>query len=115
MSRHMQKQSAYVCELYALTEAVHRFRHYLIGHCFIICTNQKSLKHLCSQEIQTLEQQKWVSKFMGFDFSIEYKLEVDNVAIDALSSCFLQASSQQQCPSFLLFTMSSNGIVFVVL
>jgi hypothetical protein len=32
LSAHMQKQSAYVRELYAISEAIAKFRHYLIGH-----------------------------------------------------------------------------------
>lgn len=52
----MQKQSAYIRELYAVTEAVNKFRHYLIGQQFIIRTDQEALKHLCQQTIQTPEQ-----------------------------------------------------------
>ena len=40
LSDRMQHQSAYVRELYAVTEAVQKFRHYLIGHRFIIRTDQ---------------------------------------------------------------------------
>lgn len=54
----MQVQSAYIRELYALTEDVAKFKHYLIGHKFVIRTNQQDSKHLNSQVIQTPEQQK---------------------------------------------------------
>lgn len=47
----MQKQSVYVRELYAVTESVAKFHHYLMGHKLIIRTDQHALKHLCQQTI----------------------------------------------------------------
>lgn len=93
----MQKQSAYVRELFAVTEAVSKFRHYLVGHKFIIRTDQESLKHLCQQTIQTPEQQRWLPKLLGYDFSIEYKPGRDNIPADALSRCYLMALSSRNC------------------
>jgi hypothetical protein len=85
-----QKQSAYVREFRAITEALAKFRHYLLGHKFIIRTDQKSLKALLEQTLQTPEQQAWLHKFIGFDFTIEYKPGKENVAADALSRvCFM--------------------------
>lgn len=57
LSLRMQKQSTYVRELYAIIEALAKFRHDLIGHKFIIKIDQKSLKVLTDQLIQTPEQQ----------------------------------------------------------
>lgn len=90
----MQHKSAYVRELYAVTEAMAKFRHYILGHKFIIRTDQQSLKALTDQTIQTPEQQKWLHKFLGFDFTIEYKPGKDNVAADALSRSFFMAISR---------------------
>lgn len=81
----MQHQSTYVRELYAISEAIAKFRHYLLGHKFIIRTDQKSLRSLHDQSIQTPEQQAWLHKFLGYDFSIEYKSGKDNIAADSLS------------------------------
>lgn len=47
-------------------------------------SDQKSLKDLLQQMIQTLEQQLYVRKLMMFKFSIEYKTRVLNKATDAL-------------------------------
>lgn len=56
MTPKMQAQSAYIRELYVLTEFEAKFRHYLLGHKFVIKTNQQALKHLNTQVIQIPEQ-----------------------------------------------------------
>ncbi|XP_061353237.1 uncharacterized protein LOC133298012 [Gastrolobium bilobum] len=77
--------STYVRELYALTEAVKRWRHYLLGSHFVIRTDHQSLRQLLTQTIQTPEQQKYMSKLLGYSFSIEYKSGLSNVMADSLS------------------------------
>ena len=84
------KQSAYSRELYAITQAISKFRHYLLG---TLKTDQKSLKELLDQSLHTLEQQQWLPKFLGFDFTIQYKLGKENVVADALSRCMSMAIS----------------------
>lgn len=93
LTPRMQKQSAYSRELYAITEALAKFHHYLLGHKFIIRTDQRSLKSLTEQTIQTPEQQAWLHKFLGYHFTIEYKSGKDNLAADALSRSFFMAIS----------------------
>lgn len=90
----MQKQSAYIRELLAITEALAKFRYYLLGNKFIIRTDQRSLKSLLDQSLQTPEQQAWLHKFLGYDFKIEYKPGKDNQAVDALSRMFMLAWSE---------------------
>ena len=80
-----QKKSAYFREMLAIAEAIAKFRHYLLGHRFVIRTDQKSLRSLMDQSLQTPEQQEWLHKFLGYDFTIEYKPGKDNLAADALS------------------------------
>lgn len=70
LNNRMQKESAYTRELYAITQALAKFRNYLFGHKFVIRTDQKSLKELMEQHLHTLEQHKWLNKFLGFDFVI---------------------------------------------
>ena len=95
ISMRMQKQSAYAREMYVITEAVSKFRHYLLGHKFIIKTDHKSLKEMQGQVIQTPEQQAWLPKLLGFDFVIEYKKGTENQAADALSRSFMAISEPQ--------------------
>lgn len=94
LAPRMQKQSAYTRELLAITEALSKFRHYLLGNKFIIRTDQRSLKSLMDQSLQTPEQQAWLHKFLGYDFKIEYKPGKDNQAADALSRMFMLAWSE---------------------
>ena len=55
LSLRMQQASAYVRELYAITEAVKKWRQYLLGRRFLIRTDQKSLCALLDQVIQAPE------------------------------------------------------------
>ena len=81
----LQRASTYVHELHAITNTVRKWRHYLLGHSFIILTHHQSLKDLMSQVIQTLEQQVYLSKLLGFDYTIQYKFGSSNVVTDALA------------------------------
>lgn len=81
----MQASSAYVQELFFITESVKKWRQYLIGKKFRIFTDQRSLKHLLSQVVQTPEQYKWATKLLGYDFEIIYKPGKENIVADALS------------------------------
>ncbi|KAL0430576.1 UNVERIFIED_CONTAM: Retrovirus-related Pol polyprotein from transposon [Sesamum radiatum] len=64
MSPKMQSSSTYEREIYAITEAVHKWRHYLLGRRFHIYIDQKSLRGLLNQTIQTPAQHKWLTKLL---------------------------------------------------
>jgi len=68
--------------MYAITEAVKKWRPYLLGQHFKIFTYQKNLHTLLSQIIQTLEQQ---AKLLRYDFQILYRPGKQNVVADSLS------------------------------
>jgi len=93
LSPLMQQKSAYIREFYAITEAIAKFRHYLIGKKFIIRTDQQSLRSLLNQSLHTQEQHKWLHKLLGYDFEIQYKPGDKNIPADALSRSFLAAWS----------------------
>lgn len=54
------------------------------------------MRGLTDQAIQTPEQQKWLHKLLGYDFSIEYKPGKENIVVDSLSRSFFMAWSQPQ-------------------
>lgn len=58
----MQLQSAYTREFYVITSTLAKFRHYLLGHKFIMRTVH--LKSLLDKSLQTPEKQAWLHKFM---------------------------------------------------
>ncbi|KAI5334926.1 hypothetical protein L3X38_025059 [Prunus dulcis] len=77
--------STYEKEMMALVFAVQKWRPYLLGRKFVVRTDQRSLRHLWEQKITTTAQEKWLVKFMGYDFTIEYKKGKENLVADALS------------------------------
>lgn len=77
--------STYHKELYAIVETVQKWRQYLLGREFVIRSDQKSLRELLQQVIQTPNQQLYVRKLMGYKFRIEYKSGASNRVADALS------------------------------
>ncbi|GJU38314.1 ty3-gypsy retrotransposon protein [Tanacetum coccineum] len=81
----MQADSTYIRELYAITEAIKKWRQYLLGRKFRVFTDHHSLKHLLTQTIQTPEQHKWLTKLLGYDFEVHYKPGKENKVADALS------------------------------
>lgn len=84
-SPRMQSASTYTKELHAITEAVHKWRQYLLGRFFIARTDHKSIRELLQQTIQTPEQQRYVQKLLGFHFRIDYRMGKSNLAADPLS------------------------------
>lgn len=77
--------SIYERELLAIVYAIQKWSTYLAHGHFIIKTDQKSIKYLLEQRLNTPFQQVWMSKLMGFDFEIHYKEGLENRAADALS------------------------------
>ncbi|KAL4360625.1 hypothetical protein GQ457_04G013100 [Hibiscus cannabinus] len=77
----MRHSSTYNREMYAITQAVAKWRQYLLGRKFIILTDQRSLRELTQQTIQTPEQQRWLAMLIGYDFEIHYRPDkLKNVA-----------------------------------
>lgn len=71
--------------MHAITTVVRKWRQYLLGHSFVILTDHKSLKELMSQIIQTPKQQVYLSKLLGYNYFIQYKIGKSNLVADALS------------------------------
>ncbi|KAG6414291.1 hypothetical protein SASPL_127009 [Salvia splendens] len=71
-------------ELMDLVLAIQHWRPYLLGHRFVVRTDQRSLRHSLTQPLTTPAQKNWAAKLLGFDFSVVYKGAL-NQAADALS------------------------------
>ena len=56
-----------------------------MGRHFKVKPDHDSLKHFLEQRLSSKEQQKWVTKMLGYDFEIIYKKGKLNVVVDALS------------------------------
>jgi hypothetical protein len=82
-----------------LVMAIRKWRHYLLGHTFKVRTDQQALKYLFEQRIGTPAQQKWVSKFLGFDFTVEYKKGRENRATNTLSRKDWPEENQEAIPA----------------
>ncbi|CAJ2638126.1 unnamed protein product [Trifolium pratense] len=80
-----QAMSIYEREMLAIVYAVQKWGSYLSHAPFVIKTDQKSIKHMLDQKLNTPFQQVWVAKLMGFDFEIQYREGSSNLAADALS------------------------------
>lgn len=81
----MLNASTYVRELCAITTAVKKWCTYLLGPKFVIHTDQRSLRELMTQVVQTPEQQFYLAKLLGYSYEILYKPGAQNRVADALS------------------------------
>lgn len=75
----------YSKEMLAIIEAVRCWRPYLMGRKFQILTDQRSLKYFLEQRVTTPEQQKWVTKLLGYEYDIKYRPGKENSTADSLS------------------------------
>lgn len=91
---------------HAITIAVKKWRQYLLGHSFVILTDHRSLKELMSQIVQTPEQHKYLTKLMGYDFTIQYRSDSSNIVADALSRTL-------KTPTGMVFLLSVPHFTFL--
>jgi hypothetical protein len=75
----------YENEMMEILHALKKWCPYLIGRNFKVKIDHGSLKYFLEQKLSSEEQQKWVTKILGYDFEIIYKKGKKNVVADALS------------------------------
>ena len=75
----------YEKEMLAILHALKQWRPYLIGRHFKVKKNDDSLKYFLEERLSSKEQQKWITKMLGYDFEIIYKKGKQNMVVDALS------------------------------
>jgi hypothetical protein len=68
-----------------ILHAVKKWCPYLRGRHFKVKIHYDSLKYFLEQRLFSKEQQKWVTKMLGYDFQIIYKKGRQNMVADALS------------------------------
>ena len=62
----------------AIIHAVTQWQPYLLGCHFYIKIDHHSLKYFLEQWLSSLEQQKWITKLLGYDYKISYKKGKEN-------------------------------------
>jgi hypothetical protein len=64
---------------------MYTWRPYIFGCHFQIKTNHHSLKYFLDHRLSSPEQNKWMTKMLGYDYEIIYKKGKDNIVVDAFS------------------------------
>ncbi|KAL0540733.1 hypothetical protein IC582_020746 [Cucumis melo] len=91
LSKTAKEKSVYERELMAIVLAVEKWRHNLLGHHFVVFTDQKALRYILEQRELIPGIQKWLMKLMGFYFEIFYRAGPENKVADALSRIPIEA------------------------
>lgn len=82
---HKEKQKPiYEREFMATVLSIQKWRHCLLGQRFVLRTDQQSLKYLLEQWEITLDYQRWLTRILGYEFDIEYKVASENKVPDGL-------------------------------
>lgn len=85
LNKEKRKYSSYDLELYAMVQALKKWRHYLLPKEFIMYTNNHALSFLNGWEKLSHRHTKWVEIIQAYAFIIQNKKGVANKVADALS------------------------------
>ena len=77
-------KAIYEKEMLEILHALKKWRPYLMGRHFNVKTDHDNLKHFLEQRLSLEEQQKWVTKMLGYEFEIIYKKGTLNVVVDEI-------------------------------
>jgi hypothetical protein len=85
-----------------ILHALNKMHPYLIGRHFNVQTDHDSLKYFLEQRLSSEEQQKWVTKILGYDFEIIYKKGKKNVVVlhVKISKCRIVPVNCRKCRIF---------------
>ena len=90
-----KKYSSYDLELYAMVQALKKWRHYLLPKEFIVYTDNHALSFLNGQEKLNHRHMKWVESLQAYTFTIKHKKGQANKVADALSRRVLTVQEVQ--------------------
>jgi len=79
-----QRYSTYDKEFYAVLQALHYWRHYLLLQEFIIYSDHRALKYLNFQKKLNTRHGRWVEFLQDYTY-VKHKVRVENRVVDALS------------------------------
>jgi hypothetical protein len=90
LSEEKLKYSMYDKEVYAIIQALKKWRHYLIPKEFVLYSDNHALQFVTQQEKLNQKHVKWVEYMQNFTFVIKHISGTANNVVDALSrKCFL--------------------------
>lgn len=72
-------------EALSVIAALKKFRRWLVGTQFTLCTDHKSLVYWREKEVKNLRQSRWKQLLADYDFEIQHVPGIVNQAADALS------------------------------
>lgn len=90
-----RKYSSYDLELYALVQALRKWRHYLLLKEFVVYMDNQALSFLNSQDKLIHKHMKWVEYMQAYTFTIKHKKGWLNRVADALSRRLLTVQEIQ--------------------
>lgn len=105
--------SVYEKELLAVVMAVTKWRHYLVGHHFIIKTDHQALKYLLEQRLTLPLQHKWLTKLLGLDYEIQYKKGSKNGVVDSLSRRKMEETVEMEGKNSFIGAISSIQPIWI--
>ena len=82
--KNLQKP-IYEKEMLVILHSLKKWSPYLIGRHLKVKNDHDRLKYFLEQRLSSEEQQKWVTKMLGYDFEMIYKKGKQNVVTNALS------------------------------
>ncbi|KAF0715716.1 Aste57867_3231 [Aphanomyces stellatus] len=82
---HESNWPAHEKELYAIKLALGKWRHYLHGNRFDVCTDNSCCKWFMTTPVLTPKLTRWLEFFSCFDFALHHRPGKLNIVADALS------------------------------
>ncbi|XP_059074821.1 uncharacterized protein LOC131874895 [Cryptomeria japonica] len=90
-----RRYSSYDLELYALAQALKKWRHYLLPKDFIVYIDNQALSFLNIQDKLSHKHIKWVESIKAYTFIIKHKKGQANKVVDALSKMVITVQEVQ--------------------